>query len=65
MTTCHNERVATWFAQLRDRLCDAFEAIEAEAPGDAPPARFERHAWERPGGGGGEMALMRGMVPVF
>ncbi|MBF0391621.1 MAG: oxygen-dependent coproporphyrinogen oxidase [Alphaproteobacteria bacterium] len=62
MTTCHNERVATWFAQLRDRLCGAFETIEAEAAGDAPPARFERQGWERSGGGGGEMALMRGRV---
>ena len=50
---------AAWFAALRDRICTAFEAIEIEA-GSA--ARFARTAWERPGGGGGEMSLLRGQV---
>ncbi|MCG7360707.1 oxygen-dependent coproporphyrinogen oxidase [Roseomonas sp. ACRSG] len=48
-----------WFESLRDRICAAFEAIEAEAGGDA---RFERKAWDRPGGGGGVMSSMRGKV---
>ena len=48
-----------WFESLRDRICAAFEAIEAEAGGDA---RFERKAWDRPGGGGGVMSAMRGRV---
>jgi len=54
-----------WFESLRDRICAAFEAIEddyARAHRLAAPARFERRAWERPGGGGGVMALMRGAV---
>jgi coproporphyrinogen III oxidase len=55
-----------WFEGLRDRLCAAFEAIEDEGttgPHAALPAgRFERRAWDRPGGGGGMMALMRGRV---
>ncbi len=55
-----------WFESLRDRICSAFEALEdacAGAPADAPPAgRFERQPWDRPGGGGGVMATMRGRV---
>ena len=47
------ERVAAWFAELRDRICRAFEAIEAEhdgPSGDRPPGRFERTTWRRPAG---------------
>ncbi|MBN9510478.1 MAG: oxygen-dependent coproporphyrinogen oxidase [Alphaproteobacteria bacterium] len=59
-----------WFEDLRDRLCAAFEAIEAEQDGplaDRPPGRFERRTWQRPtedgrDGGGGEMRVMRGRV---
>jgi coproporphyrinogen III oxidase len=58
-----------WFAQLRDRLCAAFEAIEdefADAP-ELPPGRFQRKDWKRPtpdgvDGGGGTMAVMKGRV---
>ncbi len=53
-----------WFESLRDRLCSAFETIEAEAGGDAA---FARTAWDRPAddgshGGGGVMSVMRGQV---
>ncbi len=57
------DQARAWFEDLRDRLCSEFESIEAEAqhlPG--PAGRFERTAWTRPGGGGGEMSLMRGRV---
>jgi len=60
---------ASWFAVLRDRLCAAFEAIEdalSDIPGapgaELPPGRFERRDWQRPGGGGGTMAILRGRV---
>ncbi len=60
------ERARTWFESLRDRICAAFEALEDayRGPGadELPPGRFERRAWERPGGGGGVMAIMRGRV---
>ncbi len=58
------ETASAWFGTLRDRFCDAFEAIEREAGSDAV---FERTAWERPtedgcDGGGGVMSIMRGTV---
>jgi coproporphyrinogen III oxidase len=60
------ERTAAWFAELRDRLCAAFEAIEDDYAGldaaDLPVGRFTRSPWQRPGGGGGTMALMHGRV---
>jgi len=56
----------TWFAELRDRICLAFEAIEdefaEERPAEGSPGRFERSAWQRPGGGGGTISIMRGRV---
>jgi coproporphyrinogen III oxidase len=60
------ERAETWFGALRDRLCTEFEAIEDECavedPEESPPGRFERTEWQRPGGGGGTMSVMRGRV---
>ncbi len=55
-------RASRWFGELRDRLTAAFLAIENEQPGDGPPARFVRTPWQRPGGGGGTMAILRGHV---
>ena len=49
-------RAQRWFEELRDAFCDAFEALE---PGGA---RFERRRWERLGGGGGVMSVMKGEV---
>jgi coproporphyrinogen III oxidase len=56
----------TWFAQLRDQICAAFEAVEDEYAvkrrEQVPPGRFERTDWQRPGGGGGTISVMRGRV---
>ncbi len=63
-----NQQKATaeaWFRDLRDRICAAFEAVEDDLTGDGsdlPPGRFERKAWDRPGGGGGVISIMRGRV---
>ena len=51
-----------WFRSLRDELCAAFEKLEDDAAPDSAPGRFVRTAWERPGGGGGAMSIMRGGV---
>lgn len=51
-----------YFEDLRDRICAAFEALEDAEGGTAPAGRFTRKAWDRPGGGGGVMAVMKGRV---
>jgi coproporphyrinogen III oxidase len=59
-------RAAKWFEVLRDRICAEFEAVEnefaPESKGEGGVAGFERTPWERPGGGGGVTAVMRGRV---
>ena len=65
-TAARCRRAAAWYAELRDRICTAFEALEETYAGpDAAslmPGRFARSDWQRPGGGGGTMAVMRGRV---
>jgi coproporphyrinogen III oxidase len=62
------ETATAWFRELRDQMCAAFEALEdqVEGPnedaGSGTPGRFERTEWDRPGGGGGVMSVMKGRV---
>ena len=63
--SARQDQARTWFEALRDRICTEFERLEDEqgAPsGSAPAGRFERKSWQRPGGGGGVMSVMRGRV---
>jgi coproporphyrinogen III oxidase len=68
--TALRDAARAWFEALRDRICDAFEAIEMEQGrplADRPAGRFARTAWQRPtpdgmAGGGGVTSLMRGRV---
>ncbi len=65
-TPAERDAASAWFAQLRDRICAAFESIEDAAEGMAqypgPAGRFVRTPWTRPEGGGGTMAVMKGRV---
>ena len=58
-------RASAWFKDLRNQIRNAFEAIEDDLTGinsDMEPGRFEVSDWDRPGGGGGQMSVMRGRV---
>lgn len=49
-------RARTWFETLRDRICAALEALEADAPANLyplPPTRFALKPWLRGTGEGG------------
>jgi len=52
-------QASAWFASLRDTICNAFEGIERSVGSDA---KFQRKEWQRSGGGGGVMSVMRGEV---
>lgn len=53
-----------WFENLRNQLCVAFELIEIEYAEEKllTPGRFKRKSWDRDGGGGGTMSIMKGNV---
>lgn len=52
-----------WFRNLRNMICNEFEKIEIElAESDNKPGKFVRTKWDRDGGGGGEMSVMKGRV---
>ncbi len=63
-------RARTWFEQLRNDICAAFEKLEDDAPAALYPGdagRFVRTPWERidhtgKPGGGGMMSMMHGRL---
>ena len=65
-TTVEKTVARDWFVELRNRLCSVFEKIEEELKdgpnAHSPPGKFKRKTWQREGGGGGEISLMRGRV---
>src|SRR5688572_33143611 len=66
------KRVFGWFMELRDRIAEALEGIEADLPSDMPfadrpPAKLVKRLWQRKDhtggdGGGGVMGTMHGRV---
>jgi coproporphyrinogen III oxidase len=45
------ERTATFFKTLQDRICAALEQLDGEG-------KFKQDSWERPGGGGGRTRVL-------
>jgi coproporphyrinogen III oxidase len=50
-----------WFVHLRDEICKSFEIIE-NTPSKDNNISFSRKEWEREGGGGGVISIMKGNV---
>lgn len=55
---------SSWFETLRNNMCSEFEKIESEYAKryDLEAAKFKKTSWDRPGGGGGQMSVMKGNV---
>ena len=50
-----------WFVSLRNEICETFETIENSSSNDKKIS-FQRKEWEREGGGGGTISIMKGNV---
>lgn len=55
LTQDQRQEAVRFFYEIQDALTKALEAIDGAG-------KFERTRWERAGGGGGQMAVMRGKV---
>ena len=53
---------SSWFADLRDEICASFEKIEKDQFNSNLDINFQRKKWERNGGGGGVISVMKGNV---
>jgi coproporphyrinogen III oxidase len=56
------EMAKGWFTDLRDEICVSFEDIEKNFSKDNKKIIFEKKSWDRDGGGGGIISLMKGNV---
>ncbi len=62
MTEHLRNKTSEWFRDLRDVIRQDFEKLEIEysTKKNLPVSLFEVKEWERDGGGGGEISIMRG-----
>lgn len=58
----NRQKTTEWFRNLRDQICQEFEKLEFEYSKirNLLPAQFVPTPWDREGGGGGIMSIMRG-----
>lgn len=56
------ETCSKWFEELRNKICESYQELENlySYQKGLTPGKFERKAWSRKEGGGGEMSIMRG-----
>ena len=62
--TNQRQHASALFEELRNKICESYEQIEIDfaKARNLTPGKFERKEWQRPGGGGGVMSVMRGNV---
>ena len=53
---------SNWFENLRDEICSSFEKIENEFSKEKEKIVFKKKKWDRNGGGGGTISVMKGQV---
>ena len=53
---------SSWFENLRNEICISFEKIEQNQSNRNPNINFHKNKWERNGGGGGVISIMKGNV---
>ena len=65
------ELAKNWFQELQNQICNEFAAIEdervladedASGVSDLPAGTFQEKNWNREGGGGGRMRVMKGRI---
>ena len=56
------EIVSRWFEELRNQICVSFENIENNFRNSDQKIHFKKNDWNRDGGGGGTISVMRGSV---
>ena len=56
------EKASIWFSSLRDEICKSFEEIENSQLNKNTKINFVQKKWQREGGGGGIISIMKGKI---